>query len=215
MSLKLNTSFTDSAMRKSDGAVILSKQKIKESSTSTIYEIDLMASKPGRGFYELRVTVTPSKTNLNLIGNEGAILLVKVLGSITLENVGIGVADADQSTATKLTSLSFPQKLPKELFADHHHKLILKFGITDQTSNVKVHQAFVKLAMKTSEIIFVAEPDNAGIYKFDLDVSGKAKEFGSNSGTYAIYLLIGDAVISNPLNWHLADVKFEFPGKNF
>ena len=204
-------------MRKSDGAVILSKQKIKESSTSTIYEIDLMASKPGRGFYELRVTATPSKTNLNLIGNEGAILLVKVLGSITLENVGIGVADADQSTATKLTSLTFPQKLPKELVADHHHKLILKFGIKDHTSGekLKVHQAFVKLAMKSSEIIYVAEPDNAGIYKFDLDISGKAKEFGSNSGTYAIYLLIGDAVISNPLNWHLADVKFEFPGKNF
>ena len=206
-------------MRKSDGAVILSKQKIKESSTSTIYEIDLMASKPGRGFYELKVTVTPSKStsNLDFIGNEGAILLVKVLGSITLENVGIGVADADQSSATKLTSLTFPQKLKKQLIADHHHKLILKFGITDQTSsnNVRVHQAFVKLAMKTSEIIYVAEPDNAGVYKFDLDVSGKAKEFGSNSGTYAIYLLIGDAVISNPLNWHLADVKFEFPGKTF
>ena len=53
-------------MRKSDGAVILSKQKIKESSTSTIYEIDLMASKPGRGFYELKVTVTPSKSTSNI-----------------------------------------------------------------------------------------------------------------------------------------------------
>ena len=31
--------------------------------TSTIYEIDLMASKPGRGFYELKVTVTPSSAD--------------------------------------------------------------------------------------------------------------------------------------------------------
>ena len=143
--------------------------------------------------------------------------VVPVSKTVVLENVEIGAVDIDQAKAAKLTGATYPGKLSKAIIADRHHKLILKFTVKDQTSGekLKVHQAFVKLAMKSSEIIYVAEPDNAGIYKFDLDISGKAKEFGSNSGTYAIYLLIGDAVISNPLNWHLADVKFEFPGKNF
>ena len=71
----------------------------------------------------------------------------------------------------------------------------------------------MKLSYKEdAEIIYVAEPDNAGNYKFDLDVSAKAKEFGSKSGTYTISLMIGDATLSNPINWKLADVAFEFPG---
>ena len=116
-------------MRQSDGAVILSKQKIKESGTPTFYEIDLMASKPGRGFYELTVTATPSKASNKLAGNEAVILLVKVLGSVGIEAVEVGVADSDQSTAAKLTPVTYPQKLQKALLADHHHKLILKFGL--------------------------------------------------------------------------------------
>ena len=49
-----------------------------------------MAVKPGKGFYELTLTSTPTKANSKLAGNEGAVLLVKVLGTISLENVEIG-----------------------------------------------------------------------------------------------------------------------------
>ena len=204
-------------MRQSDGTVIASKQKIKESSSPTSYEVNLMASKPAKGFYELTVTASPNKPNNKLIGNEGAKLVVKVLGSASIENVEIGVADSDQSTAAKLTQIAHPKKLPKVLPADHHHKLILKFIVKDKNSGekIKVHQAFVKLALKDSEIIYVAEPDNAGNYKFDLDVSAKAKEFGGKSGTYSLSLMIGDAVLANPIDWHVADIAFEFPGKKY
>ena len=203
----------DSAMRQSDGAVVLSKSKMKEAG-STFYEVDLMAVKPGKGFYEITLTGTPSKTNSKLAGNEGAVLLVKVLGTVSVENVEIGIADADQSTAAKLTGVKHPNKLGQALKADHHHKVILKFNVKDKASGekVKVHQAFVKLAMKDAEIIYVAEPDTSNNYKFDLDISSKAKEFGSKSGTYSVSLIIGDAVVSNPVNWNLADIKLEFPG---
>ena len=207
--------FSDSAMRQSDGTVIASKQKIKASSSPTSYEVNLMASKPAKGFYELTVTAIPNKANNKLIGNEGAKLVVKVLGSASIENVEIGVADSDQSTAAKLTQIVHPKMLPEVLPADHHHKLILKFIVKDKNSGekIKVHQAFVKLALKNSEIIYVAEPDNAGNYKFDLDVSAKAKEFGSKSGKYSVSLIVGDAVVSNPVNWNLADISLQFPGK--
>lgn len=64
------------------------------------------------------------------------------------------------------------------------------------------------------EIVYVAEPSEANNnqYKFDLDVSAKAKEFGGKSGKYEIHLIIGDAVISNPQAWYLADVELSFPG---
>ena len=74
-------------------------------------------------------------------------------------------------------------------------------------------QAFVRLALNDAEIIYVAEPDASNNYKFDLDVSAKAKEFGSKSGKYSVSLIVGDAVVSNPVNWNLADISLQFPGK--
>jgi len=203
----------DSAMRQDDGAVVMSKSKMKASESASFYEIDLMAVKPGKGFYELTLTSTPTKPNSKLAGNEGAVLLVKVLGTISLENVEIGIADADQSTAPKMTSVAHPDKVKKELVADHHHKVLIKFAVKDKASGekVKVHQAFVRLALKDAEIIYVAEPDSSNNYKFDLDVSAKAKEFGSKSGKYSVSLIIGDAVVSNPTNWNLADITLQFP----
>jgi len=203
----------DSAMRQDDGAVIMSKSKMKALEAS-LYEIDLMAVKPGKGFYELTLTAQPSKANDRLAGNEAAMLLVKVLGSIDVGKVDIGVADADQSTAPKLTPVAHPNKLEKPLTADHHHKVILRFAVKDRASGakVKVHQAFVKLALgDDAEIIYVAEPDSSNNYKFDLDVSSKAKEFGGKSGKYSLSLIVGDAVVSNPLNWHIADIDLQFP----
>lgn len=70
-----------------------------------------------------------------------------------------------------------PQKFSTLLQADHHHKVILKFGIQDKTSKdrIKVHQAFVRMycSALNQEIVYVAEPSDANNnqYKFDLDVS--------------------------------------------
>ena len=77
-----------------------------------------------------------------------------------------------------------------------------------------MHQAFIRLGdlEDDSEIIYVAEPDSSNNYKFDLDVSAKAKEFGSKSGKYSVSLIVGDAVVSNPINWNLADISLKFPG---
>jgi len=75
-------------------------------------------------------------------------------------------------------------------------------------------QAFVRLSNENSEIIFVAEADSNALYKFDLDVSAKSKEFGSKSGKYGVHLIIGDSVISNSVSWHLADINLKFSGED-
>lgn len=161
----------DSAMRQSDGAVVMAKSTMK-ALDETHYEVDMMSAKPGRGFYELTLTATPSKANAKLAGNEAAVLLVKALGAVSLDDVEVGVADADQSTAAKMTKIEHPNKLAKVLEADHHHKVVIKFTVKDKASGekIKVHQAFVRLALEKAEIIYVAETEAGGSYKFDLDI---------------------------------------------
>ena len=76
-----------------------------------------------------------------------------------------------------MNKLVHPQKFSTLLKADHHHKVILKFGIQDKTSKerIKVHQAFVRMycSALNQEIVYVAEASdvNNNQYKFDLDVS--------------------------------------------
>ena len=75
------------------------------------------------------------------------------------------------------------------------------------------HQTFVRLHnQKTGqEVVFVAEPDSKNVYKFELDTSERKTEFDSASGTYTLYLIIGDATLENPILWNVADVVIKFP----
>ncbi|KAI0208718.1 Dolichyl-diphosphooligosaccharide--protein glycosyltransferase subunit 2 [Lamellibrachia satsuma] len=42
------------------------------------------------------------------------------------------------------------------------------------------------------------------------DVGSREKEFGYLSGQYSMELIVGDAVIQNPLSWIVADVNLKF-----
>lgn len=91
----------------------------------------------------------------------------------------------------------------------------MRFTLRDKLKDeaMRAHQTFIRLTHTPSgrEIAFVAEADAADQYKFDLDVGAKAKEFGYLSGTYSMDLIVGDAVIQNPISWNLADVAVSFP----
>lgn len=163
----------DSAMRKSDGAVVISKGKMSAVGSDGIaYDIDVMKTKPGRGFYELTISAVPSKADSRLVGNSEALLVVKALGSVVVSEASIGIADADQSTAPKMKDVAHPKTLDKILDADHHHKIVFKFALKDKVSSekIRVHQAFVmfRQAKSGAEIIFLAEPDSNSVYKFEL-----------------------------------------------
>lgn len=53
------------------------------------------------------------------------------------------------------------------------------------------------------EVVFVAEPDSKNVYKFELDTSERKLRFDSASGTYTLYLIIGDATLKNPILWNV------------
>lgn len=66
-------------------------------------------------------------------------------------------------------------KLEPKIEADSQQKLVMRFLLKDSTSKkpMRVHQAFVRFtsALKSNskhEIFFVAEPDAAHVYKFDM-----------------------------------------------
>lgn len=67
-----------------------------------MYTLDLLRSVPKKGFYRLSLSAKPAKPDPKLVGNVGAPLQVKVLGSVSVEATEIGTADADQTTAPKL-----------------------------------------------------------------------------------------------------------------
>jgi len=126
----------------------------------------------------------------------------------------VGVADSDQSTAPKMKKITYPQRLDGSVEADVHQKLILKFLLRDSLSGeaVAVHQAFVRLTQVDTqqEIFFVAEHDSSSVYKFDLDLAAKAKDFLYQSGDYLLDLIVGDSVIENPTVWTITNLKLTF-----
>lgn len=78
-------------------------------------------------------------------------------------------------------------------------------------------QTFVRLHnQKTGqEVVFVAEPDSKNVYKFELDTSERKLEFDSASGTYTLYLIIGDATLKNPILWNVVCASMYLdPGKS-
>jgi len=54
----------------------------------------------------------------------------------------------------------------------------------------------------------VAEPDSKNLYKFELDTAERKTEFDSISGTYALYLMVGDATLDNPILWNVVRQLF-------
>jgi len=213
MTLSLET-----ATRLEDESVVAASQAFVHLATTSKYSLDLLAAaaESKQGFYELVVSATPSKPDKRFIGNKDVIIKVKVLTSIDVVSPILKVIDADQSTEGKIQNLDFPNTLPSAVSLDAKEILQVSFGVVDKGNNpVIVHQAFVKLAhiASGSEIIYLAEPDKIDdVYKFELDLNTAGADLNSKSGEYSLSVILGDAVISNPISWEAAKLNINFPG---
>lgn len=78
-------------------------------------------------------------------------------------------------------------KLEHKIEADSQQKLVMRFLLRDSASKkpMRVHQAFVRLTSVSEsannkrghEIFFVAEPDAAHVYKFDMVIFLLLRDF--------------------------------------
>lgn len=216
----------DALAKKGDSAAIMSKVALTPiSDDGTLFELDFSSAgnDAKRGFYKVTLSVEKiaggEAGGVPLVGNTGAEVDVTVITEVGVENVEIGIADRDQSVAPKTTRVQYPNKVPTMLEVDSQQKVIMKFSLKDVTdpaaSPLLVHQAFVRLTHRVTgkDVFFVADVEpGTGVYKFDMDVGASAKEFASQSGKYAMCLVVGDALIANPVAWELVEVRLTFQG---
>uniref|UniRef100_A0AAY4EMG6 Dolichyl-diphosphooligosaccharide--protein glycosyltransferase subunit 2 n=1 Tax=Denticeps clupeoides TaxID=299321 RepID=A0AAY4EMG6_9TELE len=175
-----------------------------------IFELNFMNSQPASGYYQFAVAVTGDS---RLVANHIE-LKVKVSTEVVISNMDLSVVDKDQSIGTKTTRVDYPSKAKNSFVADSHQNFAMSFQLVDVNTGVELtpHQTFVRLHnQKTGqEVVFVAEPDSKNLYKFELDTAERKSEFDSISGTYALYLIVGDATLENPILWNVADVVLKF-----
>jgi len=202
----------DTATRLQDDQTLASKLSLVKTTTED-YELDLMGLKPETGFYDLVVSAQPAKANPKFVGNTGVHVRVKVLVEQSVQNAELKITDGDQSTAGRSFKVHFPGKEATKINLHHKEKIQLTFNVVNPAGKkMLVHQAFVKISHVSSsaEIVYVAEADNSKLYKFELDIGEQMAEFTA-SGDYSLTLILGDAVVSNPLSWHLADLALSLP----
>ncbi|XP_016999232.2 dolichyl-diphosphooligosaccharide--protein glycosyltransferase subunit 2 [Drosophila takahashii] len=191
---------------KKDSSVLAEKIAVaSKSSDKTTYVADLASLKPARGVYQAELSADGVYTQT---------LQFKILGRVKVQSLEVGIAESDASAATRKQSVTYPGKLQEVLSADSTQKLLLKALLVEESNGkpLAVHQAFVRLYNKKldKEIIFVAEQDSSKAYKFDMDVGNNGKNFQYQSGTYSIYLTVGDASLSNSFEWLVAEVQLKF-----
>lgn len=175
-----------------------------------VFELNFMSSQPASGYYQFTVAVTGDS---RLVANHVE-LKVKVSTEVAVTNMDLSVVDKDQSIGTKTTRVEYPSKAKTPFTADSHQNVAISFQLVDINSRVELtpHQTFVRLHnQKTGqEVVFVAEPDSKNVYKFELDTAERKSEFDSISGTYTLYLIVGDATLENPILWNVADIVLKF-----
>ncbi|XP_069352356.1 dolichyl-diphosphooligosaccharide--protein glycosyltransferase subunit 2 isoform X4 [Eulemur rufifrons] len=176
-----------------------------------VFELNFMNIRYPSGYYDFSVKVEGDN---RYIANTVE-LRVKISTEVGIRNVDLSIVDKDQSIAPKTTGVNYPAKAQGTFIADSHQNFALFFQLIDMNTGAELtpHQTFVRLHnQKTGqEVVFVAEPDHKNVYKFELDTSERKIEFDSASGTYTLYLIIGDATLKNPILWNVADVVIKFP----
>ncbi|KAM4691810.1 dolichyl-diphosphooligosaccharide--protein glycosyltransferase subunit 2 [Rhinophrynus dorsalis] len=190
-------------------AVVL--QQAAFSASGNTFELNFLVAKPASGYYDFSIIV---EGDSRYLANQVE-LKVKVSTEVGIGNVDLSIVDKDQSISPKTTKVVFPSKAKGPFTADSHQNFALSFQLTDVNTGASLtpHQTFVRLHnQKTGqEVVFVAEPDTKNTYRFELDPSERKSEFDSASGTYTLYLIVGDATLENPILWNVADVVIKFP----
>lgn len=180
---------------------------------STLFAENVFDSNPSKGEYKVTVTVKPAKEDKKIIAGVGELTMI-VQTKVTIESAEIVIANKDQFSP-QFTPLKYPSSMPSSLEGDNHQKLILKFFLNDSLKGqvLSAHQVFIRFIETSTqdEIIFVTEPnDSTKEHRFEVNFSLRTKDFNSRSGSYELYLIVGDVLFSNPLEWKIGTINLSF-----
>lgn len=203
----------ESVTRSSDNKEIISNLPLKKDAKSGFFHLKMWDVKPKSGFYDISLNVVPASGAV--AGVDELEFKVKVTTMVKITDVKIASLERDATiSAANMKSVDFMKK-GSELASDTQQKLVMTFRVQDTMDNsyLKPHQVFVRFVHQTTsnEIIFIAEADADSLYKFEVDLNTASKEqFKSQSGKYSMELIVGDAAITNPIQWEVVDVKMKF-----
>ncbi|XP_070657742.1 dolichyl-diphosphooligosaccharide--protein glycosyltransferase subunit 2 isoform X4 [Bos indicus] len=198
---------------------IFSKKNFE--SLSEAFSVASAAAALSENRYHVPVVVVPEGSPSYT--QEQAILRLQVTNvlsqPLTQATVKLEHAKSVASRATVLQKTSF--SLIGDVFELNFMNVKFSSGYYDFSVKVEGDNRYIANTVETfvrlhnqktgQEVVFVAEPDSKNVYKFELDTSERKLEFDSASGTYTLYLIIGDATLKNPILWNVADVVIRFP----
>ncbi|XP_027414397.1 dolichyl-diphosphooligosaccharide--protein glycosyltransferase subunit 2 isoform X5 [Bos indicus x Bos taurus] len=198
---------------------IFSKKNFE--SLSEAFSVASAAAALSENRYHVPVVVVPEGSPSYT--QEQAILRLQVTNvlsqPLTQATVKLEHAKSVASRATVLQKTSFT--LIGDVFELNFMNVKFSSGYYDFSVKVEGDNRYIANTVETfvrlhnqktgQEVVFVAEPDSKNVYKFELDTSERKLEFDSASGTYTLYLIIGDATLKNPILWNVADVVIRFP----
>lgn len=191
------------------GTKISGKQLTK---AGAAFKLSTKDAKLTRGIYEATFTATPSGDS-KYIESEGEHTF-KVTGKVDVSTAEIKIHESNVKAPASGTKLSYPKKASSKFVVDDHSKVLISFKIVDQATKkvTEAHQVFVRFTgTDGTEVFFVAEAGEDGVYLFDLDVAAVAKDsFNSQSGEYAVAIIIGDATIDNSIEWEVGTAVVTF-----
>ncbi|KAF7492317.1 Dolichyl-diphosphooligosaccharide--protein glycosyltransferase subunit 2 [Sarcoptes scabiei] len=181
---------------------------------STLFAFDFFEKPLPSGFFTLTVNALPSKPNTKIIGNTNVKMGFAIQTQIKISDAELIVTYHDSGVQ------NFPLLYPKEIFdlpeIGYLDRLQLKFKLhtdlnSDAKKNLIVHQAFIRFHHTTTnqEIIFIAEIDSNDHYKIDLNLQTRSKEFNDLSGIYQVDLIVGDALLMEPLKWTIGKIPMK------
>ncbi|XP_074603738.1 dolichyl-diphosphooligosaccharide--protein glycosyltransferase subunit 2-like [Brevipalpus obovatus] len=141
---------------------------------------------------------------------------VNVIRSVVVEEAEIGIHDKEQTTSLKMIPLKYPSFHQKDLLeADAQQRIIMRFKLKDKKTQepLNPHQVFVQFIHdKSREEVFYVAKATDNLFKFDLNLAQRAKDF-PESGMYTLNLIVGDQAIDNPFIWKVCSVKFTLAKK--
>jgi len=177
----------------------------------TLYQFNLMASKPEPGFYTLVLTVTPEDKKFIAVNKEH--VNVKVAGAASVSDFVLTVSDSkDELTEGKKYKPEHGKAVSEVIKVGAHQHLYFEFKVKGQTGkSLQVQQTFVRITDKSGrEAMFVAEGGAKG-YAAHVDIKTLGKMFYNQNGTFTVELLVGDAFLQNPSQWNIGSLQVTFP----
>lgn len=191
-----------------DSTIVHNQELQNDGNSSTDFLLNLSANKPEQGFYSLEFSVNEKSSKFRVT----AIRTLKVLGSISIPSVQMDVMDtADKSIEHSLTAVS--ERPFDHVSTSLFFTLSLKFSVRNKINNrpVRVQQTFLRISDARNEVVIPAVASDSGDYVATANLKDVGQSLLFHSNDYSLELIVGDALIDNPLVWNLGSIYITFP----